>query len=260
MAVATVSEDRSPMIRRLAAGAVHAYTASGVVLALLMVHFSYAGETTIVLWLFGIAMVVDGTDGLLARRFQVKERLPGFDGALLDNIVDYITYVFAPVVLLASTGFLPEGFWGLVVAAVPLLASCVQFCRTDAKGSEGEDHHFLGFPSYWNVVAFYLVIWQATPVVSTVVLLVCAVAVFVPIRYVYPSRTRLLWRTTMTLTAAWLLGYVVILTQLPQPHPIWLALSIAYLGYYLAVSLRLTVRAGREHERAESARGSAPTS
>ena len=110
------------------------------------------------LWLFLAAMVVDGTDGMLARR------LPGqgawcreFDGALLDNIVDYLTYAFAPMVLLWATGYLPDGAWGGVVAALPLVASCYQFCRTDAKT---DDHFFLGFPSYWNIVAFYVVVFD----------------------------------------------------------------------------------------------------
>lgn len=111
---------------RLRAMSVHVYTALGVVLALLMVHMSYAGEVEIVLWLFLAAMIIDGSDGFLARRFRVKELVPGFDGALLDNIIDYITYAFAPMVLLWSAGYLPGGWLGGVVASVPLLASCYQ--------------------------------------------------------------------------------------------------------------------------------------
>src|SRR5690606_15644234 len=108
--------------RRLAAAGIHAYTALGSVLALLMVHLAYAGEVVMVLWLFLVAMVIDGTDGFLARLVRVKEVLPGFDGALLDNIVDYLTYAFAPMVLLWSAGLLPDGWLGGAVAAVPLLA------------------------------------------------------------------------------------------------------------------------------------------
>jgi phosphatidylcholine synthase len=223
--------------QRLAAGAVHAYTAVGSVLALLMVHLAYAGEVAAVLWLFLAAMVIDGTDGFLARRFRVKEVLPGFDGALLDNIVDYITYAFAPMVLLWSAGYLPDGWLGGAVASVPLLASCYQFCRTDAKT---EDHLFLGFPSYWNVAAFYLVILDAGTAVSTTVLLVLAVLVVVPIGYVYPSRTPVAWRLTMTLTAGWLVLYAVILTQYPASDPWLVGLSGAYLVYYAALSLHLT--------------------
>jgi hypothetical protein len=95
-----------------------------------------------------------------ARRYGVKERLPWFDGALLDNIVDYLTYVFAPMVLLLQSGYLPDGNAGTVIAALPLVASSYQFCRVDAKT---DDHFFLGFPSYWNVVAFYAIAMDLTP-------------------------------------------------------------------------------------------------
>lgn len=225
-------------MQRLAAAGVHAYTATGSVLALLMVHLAYAGEVVAVLWLFLLAMVIDGTDGFLARRLRVKEVLPGFDGALLDNIVDYLTYAFAPMVLLWSAGFLPDGWLGAVVAAIPLLASCAQFSRADAKT---EDHFFLGFPSYWNVAAFYLVVLDAGTALTTTVLLVLAALVFVPIRYVYPSRTAVAWRLTMTLTTAWLALYAVILLQHPSPSPWLVALSGAYLVYYAGLSLRLTL-------------------
>ena len=230
------SSARAPS--RLAAVAVHVYTALGAVLALLMVHFSYAGEVELVLWLFLAAMVVDGTDGFLARHFRVKELVPGFDGALLDNIIDYITYAFAPMVLLWSSGFLPEGWLGGVVASIPLLASCFQFCRSDAKT---EDHFFLGFPSYWNIAAFYLVVLGAGVAVTTTVLLALTVLVFVPIKYVYPSRTETAWWPTMTLTTLWLVQYAVILAQYPSPSVWLIVLSGGYVVYYAALSLHLTL-------------------
>jgi phosphatidylserine synthase len=144
---------------------VHGYTATGAVLALLIVLAAVEGDVARALWLGLAALVIDGTDGMLARRYGVKERLPWFDGALLDNIVDYLTYVFAPMVLLLQSGYLPEGNAGTVIAALPLVASSYQFCRVDAKT---DDHFFLGFPSYWNVVAFYAIAMDLTPtVVST---------------------------------------------------------------------------------------------
>src|SRR3954449_9073454 len=174
---------------RLAAWLVHAYTATGAVLALLMVHFSYQHEVRTVLWLFLAAMFVDGTDGMVARRLRVKERAPELDGALLDNIVDYATYVLAPMALLWANGYLPDGAWGGGVASLPIVASCYQFCRTDAKT---DDHFFLGFPSYWNVVAFYVVVLELPPAALGGALVVLSVLVFVPIRYLYPSRTNIL--------------------------------------------------------------------
>ena len=225
-------------MERVWAWMVHAYTTAGVVLALLMVHFAYQGEVRAVLWLFLAAMVVDGSDGFLARHFEVKTVMPGFDGALLDNIVDYMTYAFAPMVLLWANGYLPDGVLGGVVAAVPLLASCYQFCRSDAKT---DDHFFLGFPSYWNVVAFYAIVASFGIGLTTLVILVCTVLVFVPVKYLYPSRTEKLWYLNMALSVLWMAVYAVIVALMPD-QPTWLiVLSLIYPVYYVGVSLWLTV-------------------
>ena len=225
-------------MERLAAWAVHAYTAVGAVLALLMVHFSYQGEVETVLWLFLAAMFIDGTDGMLARRLQVKDRVPELDGALLDNIVDYLTYVLAPVLLLWANGYLPDGAWGAVVASLPVVASCYQFCRSDAKT---DDYFFLGFPSYWNVVAFYAIVASFDIGLTTLVILVCTVLVFVPVKYLYPSRTEKLWYLNMALSVLWMAVYAVIVALMPD-QPTWLiVLSLIYPVYYVGVSLWLTV-------------------
>jgi phosphatidylcholine synthase len=231
-----------PRRLRLAGAAVHVYTASGSVLGLLIVLAAFDGDAVAALWLGLVALIVDGTDGMLARRLRVKETIPWFDGARLDDIVDYLTYAFAPVVLLWTTGSLPGGAVGWVVAALPLLASSYQFCRVDAKT---EDHAFLGFPSYWNVVAFYAVVLDLAPAVVATVLVVCSVLVFVPVRYLYPSRTAALRGLSLVLTAVWLVTYAVLLVQVPDPAPVVVALSLAYLVYYVAVSLWLTARAAR---------------
>ena len=232
---------------RLAAGAVHVYTATGSVLGFLIVLAAVEGRVVTALWLGLVAMVVDGTDGMLARRLRVKELVPWFDGARLDDIVDYLTYVFAPVVLLWSIGALPEGPAGWLLAALPLMASCYQFCRVDAKT---DDHTFLGFPSYWNVVAFYAVVLDLGRTTVAVVLVLCALLVFVPIRYLYPSRTQALWGLSMALTAVWFGTYAVLLVQYPDPHPVVVALSLAYVGYYVGVSLWLTAAAARRRRKA----------
>ena len=230
----------------LRAGLVHAYTATGAVLALLIVLAAIEGDAARALWLLLVALVIDGTDGMLARRFDVKDRLPWFDGALLDNIVDYLTYVFAPVVLLLQGGYLPEGTTGTVVATLPLVASAYQFCRVDAKT---EDHFFLGFPSYWNVVAFYAIALDLGPVVVSAVVVVCALLVFVPIGYIYPSRTREARTLTLTLSAVWLVAYALVVAELPDPNELVLAVSVAYLVYYLAMSLHLELRRRADRER-----------
>jgi phosphatidylcholine synthase len=231
-----------PLSRRLAGMAVHLYTASGSVLALIIVLAAFDGDVVTALWIGLAALVIDGTDGMLARGARVKETIPWFDGARLDDIVDYLTYVFAPVVLLWTTGALPDGAAGWVLAALPLLASSYQFCRVDAKT---DDHTFLGFPSYWNVVAFYVVVLDLGQVTVATLLVVCSVLVFVPVRYLYPSRTQAFRTLSLVLTAVWIGTYALLLAEFPSVNPVAVAVSLAYLAYYLAVSGYLTVAARR---------------
>jgi phosphatidylcholine synthase len=234
-----IPEEETPSWFRLKAALVHLYTASGAVLAMLTLVAAFQGEAIKALWLMLAALLIDSTDGLLARRFRVKEALPAIDGALLDNIVDYINYVFAPMILLWSGGFLPLGTTGVVVAAIPLLACSYQFCRVDAKTN---DHFFLGFPSYFNVLAFYAIVFGMEPGAVAFVLVVCSLLVFVPLRYVYPTRTVAFRKTSLLLTALWLLSYAIILLQMPEPDRLVLGFSLAYLVYYLCLSLYLHAR------------------
>ena len=228
---------------RAAGWLLHLYTASGTVLALLAVTAAMDRDTVRALWILLAALVIDGTDGILARRLRVKQTIPTFDGARLDDIVDYITYAFAPMVMLWSGDYLPSGALGSVVAAIPLLASSYQFCRTDAKT---DDHFFLGFPSYWNVVAFYVVVLQLSPVVTAALLLVCSALVFVPIKYIYPSRTNNLRVLNLALASLWLVLYAVILADLPDQNHFVVGLSLLYVAYYLGMSVHLTLnRPGR---------------
>ncbi len=222
------------------AAAVHLYTASGAVLAFLIALAAIRGDAVKALWLLLIALIIDSTDGSLARRFRVSETLPWFDGRRLDDIVDYLTYVFAPVLLLWTGGYLPEGLGGTLIGTLPLLASSFQFCRVDAKT---DDHFFLGFPSYWNVLAFYAIIFNLSPDTVSILLIVCSLLVFVPIRYVYPSRTVTFRPLTLALTGLWLVLYAVILLQMPTPSALLANLSLVYLVYYLGLSLYLMLTA-----------------
>ena len=218
---------------------VHAYTATGVVLAMFIVMAAWEGDVTKALWLGLVAVVVDGTDGMMARALQVRGRIPWFDGAMLDNIVDYLTYAFAPMVLLWSAGYLGDGTSATLLAVIPLVASAYQFCRVDAKT---EDHLFLGFPSYWNILAFYVVVLDLQPVSVAVLLVICAVLVFVPVGYVYPSRTDTLRTVTLVASTVWFISYAVLLGQGDSPSPVWLTISFAYVVYYVALSLYLTAK------------------
>lgn len=221
-----------------AAWLVHLYTASGIVLAFLaaraVVDFDYR---TAFFWLW-VQVFVDATDGVLARRVRVRERIPWFDGSKLDDITDYLTYVFVPA-LFVWRGALVPAAWALPVAALMLLSSAYGFNRSDAKTS---DHFFTGFPSYWNVVTFYLLVagWEST--VNAAILVVLAVLVFVPIRYLYPSRTPAFRIVTNGAGAVWAALMLLMLWQYPAVSRTVFWTSLAYPAYYLLVSFALHFR------------------
>ena len=151
------------------------------------------------------------TDGALARALRVSERLPWFNGAKLDDIIDYLTYVFVPALFVWRAILVPET-WIVYVTSAMLLSSAYGFNRDDAKT---EDHFFTGFPSYWNIVVFYLMVLRLPDTVNGVILLALAAMVFVPLRYVYPSRTPVLRLPTNVLAAIWGVLIGVMLWQYP---------------------------------------------
>jgi phosphatidylcholine synthase len=224
--------------RRLFAWTVHGYTALGAVAAFAMTIAVFHGRYRLAFILMVVATAIDATDGALARLARVKEATPSFDGARLDDIVDYLTFVFVPALLLFHADALPSG-WGAGVAAAMLLSSAYGFSATDAKT---EDYFFTGFPSYWNIVALYLYAAKLPPLVNAIILLVLSALVFVRIGYVYPTRTPVLRRLTIALCAVWGLMTVAIIVMLPDvPAPL-LAVSLFFPIYYTVLSLALNAR------------------
>jgi phosphatidylcholine synthase len=169
----------------LTAWFVHLYTASGALFAFLALNrIFYDRYQDAFFWLF-LAVVVDATDGVLARRVDVASRLPRVNGEKLDDIVDYLTYVFVPAFFVWHALLVPDQ-WSTPLVAAMLLSSAFGFNRADAKTADG---YFTGFPSYWNILVFYLYVAGLSPEVNAAILATFVVLVFVPIRYLYPSRT-----------------------------------------------------------------------
>ncbi len=223
----------------LAAWGVHVYTAFGAVLGFLALQATAEGRYGLAFGWLAVATFIDCTDGTLARRVRVKQVLPHFDGARLDDIVDYLNYVVVPVVLAYHAGLVPHGPVGLVVGSLPLLASGYGFCQIDAKT---EDHFFKGFPSYWNIVVFYLYALASPLWFNNAVLVLLSILVFVPIRYLYPSKNKTAQRTTYVLGGVWGLCMLVLLAQFPTPSRHLAALSLFFPIYYFAISLHLHYR------------------
>ena len=216
----------------LLAWLVHAYTASSVLLGLWAVHAIYAHEFRLTIYLMIMALAIDCTDGLWARRVDVRRRIPWLDGRRLDDICDFFTYVVVPALMMMEAGLLPHPLW----VCAPVLASAYGFSQEDAKTP---DCFFLGFPSYWNVVAMYLYLLGSSPRVSLAIVLVLSVAVFVPLRYIYPTRSPVLRGLSMSVAVLWafLFSWAAVQTE-PSRAWIWLTLILGP-GYYLGLSLVL---------------------
>jgi phosphatidylcholine synthase len=219
----------------VAAWLVHLYTASGFVLAFLATIAVIEGDYRSAFLDLWLQVAVDATDGWLARRAKVAERLPGFSGKTLDDLVDFLTYVFVPALAVWRGGIVAAG-WATLVGSAMLLSSGFGFSRIKAKTS---DHFFTGFPSYWNIVVLYLFLLGMRPLLNALVLLACAGLVFVPIRYVYPSRTTVLPVLTNALGAAWALALFAVLWRYPNAPAALVLASLAYPVYYVALSLFL---------------------
>jgi phosphatidylcholine synthase len=159
--------------------------------------------------------------------------LPNFDGALLDNMIDFLNYVFVPAYFLYQSDILPHGY-GLISAILILLASSYQFCQDDAKT---EDHFFKGFPSYWNIMVYYMFLLSLNGWVNLSIVLLLTALVFVPIKYVYPSRTAMWRRLTVTLASLWGVINIVILLQYPLHDRRLIWASLLFALYYTGLSL-----------------------
>ncbi|HUO04826.1 MAG TPA: CDP-alcohol phosphatidyltransferase family protein [Candidatus Binataceae bacterium] len=225
-----------------AAWGVHLYTALGAALGLLAIYFASVGDFRASFMAMGAAIFIDSSDGPLARKIKVKVRVPSFDGALLDNIVDYLTYTVAPVFLMVESGIIPDTRWGLALACTVMIASVYGFCQTNAKT---DDHFFLGFPNYWNLVAFYLFCLNVGTAFNVAVLLFLSVMVFVPLKYIYPNRTTAMRPVTLTFGILWGVITIAMLPALPQVNPLLLWASLSFIGYYFIASAVIQSLAAR---------------
>jgi phosphatidylcholine synthase len=217
---------------------VHAYTATGVVWGFLSLRATLGSDyREALLWLV-LATFVDATDGVLARLVDISRTGSLIDGARLDDIVDYVTFVLVPAVIVWHAQLVPDEATVLVVSAM-LLASAVGFARRDAKTA---DHFFTGFPSYWNIVVVYLLAVQSSPGLNAGLLLALALLVFVPIRYVYPSRTVTLMKTTVAFCAVWGVQMLAMIWTLPAPPRALVASAFAFPIYYVVLSFWLSAR------------------
>jgi phosphatidylcholine synthase len=244
-------------VKKTLAWGVHFYTGLGLVaiagITVALVDGQPAGMRWAFLLMF-IATLVDATDGTLARAIKVKEVLPGFDGRRLDDLIDFQTYTTLPLFLIWRANLLDDAMqpWLLV----PLFASAYGFCQVAAKTDDG---YFLGFPSYWNIVAFYLYVLQMPAWLALGIILFLSLLTFLPALYLYPTHHGWLNRLTNYLGAPWGVLLVWIVWRLPSERidgqnaddttRLLALVSLAFPIYYLVVSWYVTVKIHRRKRR-----------
>jgi len=229
------------MTAQLFAWLVHLYTAMGFVCVAGIAVLIVRGGDESFRWAFLLMMVataIDATDGWLARRARVKDVLPQFNGAELDNLIDFHTYTSLPLLLLWRAEVLPGAAAWLLL--LPLLASAYGFSQVNAKTDDG---FFLGFPSYWNIVAFYAYMLHPPVAVAVAVIVVLSVLTFVPTPYLYSTRGGPMAKAMNVGAAIWfvLLGLVLF----GSARQTLAVVSLIYPLAYLALSAAVTVRRRR---------------
>ena len=213
--------------RRLAAFAVHIFTACGAALALLAMIAAVRGDwVAMFLWL-SVALFVDGVDGAFARALKVAEMLPNWSGDALDFVVDFTTYVFVPAYAIGASGLLPDA------AAVPLscvivVSGALYFADLRMKAA---DNYFRGFPVLWNTVAFYLFILRPHPWLAAGMVVLLVALTFAPIRFAHPLRVEERRWLNIALLLVWsLLGIAALALKL-DPGP-WINTGLCVIALY----------------------------
>jgi len=221
------------MLARIRGYAVHVLTASGAALALLALIFATGGHWEAMFLCLGLALIVDGVDGPLAREFKVAELLPRWSGETLDLVVDFTTYVFVPAYAIAASGFLPPAL-AIPGGVLVVLAGALYFADREMKT---DDNYFRGFPALWNLAAFYLYVLEPPPWLAAVMIVVLAGLSFAPIKFVHPLRVRFLRPLNIALLVLWaVLALVAVILRLePGPYVTWPLVAIAL--YFFAAGL-----------------------
>jgi phosphatidylcholine synthase len=207
--------------------AIHLLTASGAALALMALIFATGGHWEAMFVCLGLALIVDGVDGPLAREFNVAELLPRWSGDTLDLVVDFTSYVFVPAYAIAASGLLPP------VLAIPsgVMVAIVGAIYFADRAMKTEENYFRGFPALWNLAAFYLYVLQPTPWLAAVMLVALAVLSFAPINFLHPLRVKRLRPLNIGLLALWaVLALAAVILRL-EPGP-WVTVPLVLIAIY----------------------------
>lgn len=217
----------------LKAWGAHGFTATGVVIAFLATIALFDDQAKACLLWLGLALAVDGVDGSLARKFNVQSVLPGFDGSVLDLVIDYLTYVFIPALFIYSYIPLPH-YTLLLSTAIILVSSLFCFCNLEMKS---KDNYFQGFPAAWNVVALCLYIIQPTPWVTFLTIIGLALLTVTRMKFLHPFRVRRFMPLNILVTTIWLITSALLIINHPHNGPVVMGIWFTMSAYFIGICL-----------------------
>ena len=218
---------------KIAAWAVHGFTASGAVLGFLAIISILNNDLVgAFLWL-GLALLIDGIDGSLARKIGVLDKTPNIDGSTLDNVIDYLNYVIIPALMIYWFQMVPNG-WEIILPAGMFAVSLYTFANMNMKTN---DYYFSGFPAVWNIVVLYFYILNTHPIINVIIILLLFIFTFIPIKFVHPLRVKKIRNLTIFCTVLWSATSLKLVTTNPDINLfaeqkivllIWIACSIYF--------------------------------
>jgi len=199
---------------KIAAWAVHGFTASGAVLGFLAIISIFNNDqTSSFLWL-GLALLVDGLDGTIARKVGVSDKAPNIDGSTLDNLIDYLNYVIIPSLMIYWFQMVPNG-WEIIIPAGVFAISLYTFANINMKT---EDYYFSGFPALWNIVVLYFYILSTNQYINLIVIIFLSILTFIPVKFVHPLRVKKLRNITIFCTIIWSATTLKLVTTFPETN------------------------------------------
>ena len=222
--------------RIAAAWAVHAFTATGVIAALLAIAALIAGDLRMTLIWLGVSLLIDGFDGPMARKVRVTEFAPRFDGAILDHVIDYLTYAVIPALIVYRFALVPPG-WEIPAAAWMMTSALYCFGNREMKTW---DNYFSGFPATWNLVVLCFWLAATGPWANLVAIGLLGLLTFVPAKFIHPFRVVMLRPLTLAVTAVWATLTLWLVAETPAgmapadafpwAFRLWTAASLYFLG------------------------------
>ena len=228
---------------KIAAWAVHGFTASGAVLGFLAIISIFNNDLVgAFLWL-GLALLIDGLDGSLARKIGVTDKTPNIDGSALDLVIDYLNYVIIPALMIYWFQFVPPG-WEIYIPAGIVAVSLYTFANINMKTS---DYYFSGWPAIWNILVLYYYILGTNLWINLIVIIILYILTFVPIKFVHPLRVKNLRNYTIFATVLWGASTLKLVTANPNINlfleekivmAIWILCSIYFASLCFTKSIK----------------------